>query len=356
MYDYIFCGGGLSTLLLLHEMNDQLIDKKTLVIDNDEYKNNPYLSYWSDEPTIFDEFRIASWNKVQCSGRRPDSTDPYTIGLLKKEELLNSIRKTLDNFPITWSSAKVQQIKSSEKTCKVYTDAGVEKAKLVFDSCVDIRPLFPDPKESIVLSGYELLVESDSEVFDDNTAKFYIQLPKTGTFGYMLPLSKKIALLESASFQPRLDNNDRKMLLQYLVKTYPKARFRLTHEQLGMIPLGFPPPRLSGSRHILIGQKRGLVKISAGYGIMSILRESKRIAAILADGKIPKPVRIQDRRYQIMDRYFLKLVRDNPNKADRIIRRSLQKQSITTNFALIDETLQTTKLAYTMIKSLPFLF
>lgn len=356
MYDYIFCGGGLSTLLLLREMDDRLIDKKILVLENDEYKNDAYLSYWSDEVTVFDEFRIASWNKVHCNGRQTESTQPYTVGLLKKEELLNGIRGSLSDFPITWSGAKVQQIQSSEKFCSVYTDAGVEKAKLVFDSCVDVQPLYPNPQESIILSGYELVVASDSEVFDESTAKFYIRLPKTGVFGYMLPLSKTTALIESANFQPRLDSDDRKMLLEYLARNYPEAKFTITHEQLGMIPLGFAPTKTTGPRHILIGQKRGLVKVSAGYGIMSILRESRKIASDLALGKTPLPVRNRDKRYEIMDKYYMKLVENNPKKADRLIRHSLQKQSIRTNFALIDETLSASKLAYTMIKSLPFLF
>jgi lycopene beta-cyclase len=356
MYDYIFCGGGLSSLLLLNEIKDQLENKRVLVIENDEFKSDAFLSYWAQEPTIFDEHRIASWQKVHCSGRRTEQTKPYSVGVLKKQELLKSIRKSLRGLPITWSSAKVQQIKSGDRFCRVYTDSGIEKATLVFDSCVDIGPIFPDPDNSITLSGYELIIESDIEVFDETTAEFYIELPKTGVFGYMLPFSKSSVLLESANFQPRINNDDKKMLLNYLQKTYPKAKFAVKHEQLGIIPLGLSPKETTGLRHILIGQKRGLVKISAGYGLMSILRESKRIAKVLADGGIPSTVRISNKRYDVMDKYFLKLVQGNPKKADRLIRHSLQKQPITTNFALIDESLSPAKLTFTMIKSLPFLF
>jgi lycopene beta-cyclase len=356
MYDYIFCGGGLSTLLLLHEMDDLLLGKKILVLENDEYKNDAYLSYWSKEPTIFDEYRIASWEKVHCSGRKVESTHPYTVGLLKKEELLDGIRESLNGYPITWSGAKVQQIKSSEKFCRVYTNGGVEKAKIVFDSCVDVVPIFPNPEESIVLSGYELIIESDIEVFDDDIAKFYIRLPQVGVFGYMLPLTKTTALLESANFQPRQNNDDRELLLKYLSKSHPKAKFTIKHEKLGTIPLGFPPQKTTGPRHILIGQKRGLVKVSAGYGIMSILRESRSIVSELEKGRLPTTVRTQAKRYNIMDKYFLKLAQNKPKKADRLIRHSLQNQPIATNFSLIDESLNPEKLAYTMIKSLPFLF
>ena len=114
-------------------------------------------------------------------------------------------------------------------------------------------------------------------VFDAGTATLFDPLDER-SFAYLLPLNSAEALLESASFGPVGAGEDRAPLLRYLRLRHPDADFTVTHSEHGAIPLGFAPQRTAGPQHVLIGAKRGLVKPSAGYGIVRIAQESEHLA------------------------------------------------------------------------------
>ena len=81
-------------------------------------------------------------------------------------------------------------------------------------------------------------------------------------------MSHSEALLESATFDSGIQKEDETPLLRYLRTRYPEATLHVTHTEHGHIPLGFAPSRTAGPRHVLLGTKRGLVKPSAGYGVV----------------------------------------------------------------------------------------
>ena len=100
------------------------------------------------------------------------------------------------------------------------------------------------------------------------------------SFAYLLPLSPTEALLELASFGPDGMGEDRAPLLGYLRSRYPGANFSIAHSEYGTILLGFSPPRTAGPHHVLIGAKRGLVKPSAGYGVVRIADDCEHLACL----------------------------------------------------------------------------
>lgn len=130
-----------------------------------------------------------------------------------------------------------------------------------------------------MLSGTGIRVTADRPVFVAATATLFDPLDERG-FAYLLPLSSVEALLESASFGSVAQGEDRAPLLRYLRARHPEARFTVSHLEYGAIPLGFAPSRTAGPRHILIGTKGGVVKPSAGYGLVRIARESGNLARL----------------------------------------------------------------------------
>jgi lycopene beta-cyclase len=84
---------------------------------------------------------------------------------------------------------------------------------------------------------------------------------------------------------------DQKTLLRYLRARHPGAGFTVTHAESGCIPLGFAPPRTSGPRHILLGTKGGLIKPSAGYGVVRIAAESEHLARLWRENRPLPPSR-----------------------------------------------------------------
>ena len=127
------------------------------------------------------------------------------------------------------------------------------------------------------------------------------------SFAYLLSLSPTEALLESASFGPVLMGEGQKTLLRYLRARHPGAGFTVTHAESGCIPLGFAPPRTSGPRHILLGTKRGLIKPSAGYGVVCIAAESEHLARLWRENRPLPPSRRSAWWWRFLDTGFLRL-------------------------------------------------
>lgn len=136
-------------------------------------------------------------------------------------------------------------------------------------------------------SGTGVRVEADSAVFDPATVTLFDPLDES-SFAYLLPLSPTEALLESASFGPVAIGDDQATLLRYLQTRHPGAGFTVSHAESGSIPLGFAPRRTAGPRHVLLGTKRGLIKPSAGYGIVRIAEESKHLARLWHEDLPPR--------------------------------------------------------------------
>jgi hypothetical protein len=100
---------------------------------------------------------------------------------------------------------------------------------------------------------------------------------------------------------------DQKTLLRYLRARHPGAGFTVTHAESGCIPLGFAPPRTSGPRHILLGTKRGLIKPSAGYGVVRIAAESEHLARLWRENRPLPPSRRSAWWWRFLDTGFLRL-------------------------------------------------
>lgn len=101
-------------------------------------------------------------------------------------------------------------------------------------------------------------------------------------------------------------------MLGYLRSRFPGTGFTVTHSEYGTIPLGFAPARTSGPRHVLIGARRGLVKPSAGYGVVRIAEDCERLARLWEE-KRPLPAsRWAQQPWRMFDAGFLRLAAADP--------------------------------------------
>ena len=165
-----------------------------------------------------------------------------------------------------------------------------------------------------MLSGTGVRVTADRPVFDAAAATLFDPLDER-SFAYLLPLSPSEALLESATFDSAIQKEDETPLLRYLRTRYPGATFAVTHAEHGHIPLGFAPSQTAGPRHVLLGTKRGLVKPSAGYGVVRIAEESKRLAGLWKQGRPLPPSQRSSLRWRLLDVGFLQLAAQRPPAA-----------------------------------------
>ena len=354
-YDLVFVGGGLAAVLLLNELRPTL-PERVAVVEPFPLLERPLVhwSYWSRERTFYDRFAIGAWRQARASNMPPEPIAPFTLRLVRSSDVFAHADASLSSAPIEWLRTEARSVsRRGDGLYEVVTDAGALHARWVFDSACELAPLFPSPHQPrAVLSGTGIRVAADRAVFDPTTATLFDPLDER-SFAYLLPLSPAEALLESASFGSAAQEEDQTPLLRYLRSRHPGARFSVTHAEHGSIPLGFAPSETTGPRHILLGTKRGLVKPSAGYGIVRIAKESEHLARLWRE-HLPLPPSWRAVWWsRLLDKGFLQLAAQDPRRPLALLHRAIHAVPLAQSLRFIDEELPLRQLASVFRSTLP---
>jgi lycopene beta-cyclase len=349
-YDVVLVGGGLAAMLLINELRSAM-PQRVAIVDPTPPPERPtvHWSYWSRQRTPYDEFAIGAWRQARTADRPPESIAPYTLRLVRSGDVFAHLAARLESAPLEWIRASARSISSrGDGMYEVATDDATLLARWVFDSVCDITPAFPSPQRPrAVLSGTGIRVATDRAVFDAATATLLDPLDDQ-SFAYLLPLSPTEALLESASFGPVPKGAGEAQLLRYLRDRHPGVNFDVGHAEYGEIPLGFAPSRTAGPRHVLLGTKRGLVKPSAGYGVVRMAREAEHLARLWRRGASLPPTRRAPRWWGLLDTGFLQLAARDPRLPLELVRRVLRDMPLSVSLRFIDEELPVGELASVM--------
>jgi lycopene beta-cyclase len=340
-YDVVFVGGGLAAMLLLQELRP-VLPERVAVVDPSLPQERPpvHWSYWSHEQTPYDRFAIGVWRKARVADTPPETIAPFALRLVRSTDVFDHINERLESVPIEWLSTTARSITNlADGLYEIVTDAGTVRARWVFDSVLEVAPVFPSPEQPrAVVSGTGIRVKSDGPAFDAATATLFDPLDER-SFAYLLPLSPVEALLESASFGTFAEVEDRTPLLRYLQARHPGTGFHVTHAESGAIPLGFAPPVTTGPQHILLGTKRGLVKPSAGYGIVRIAEESKHLAHLWRENRPLPPSWRSPWQWRLLDKGFLHLAGRDSRLPLELLRRVMGAIPLAQSLHFIDEEL-----------------
>lgn len=354
-YDMVFAGGGLAAVLLLKELRSAL-PGRVAVVDPCPPLERPLVhwSYWSHEQTFYDRFAVGAWRQAKVAKKPPESIAPFTLRLVRSADVFAHADALLSSAPVEWLRTEARSISHrGDGLYEIVTDAGTLHARWVFDSACELAPRFPSPREpQAVLSGTGIRVTADRPVFDATTVTLFDPLDER-SFAYLLPLTLFEALVESASFDSVAQEEDETPLLRYLRAQHPEARFDVDHVESGSIPLGFAPSQTTGPRHILLGTKRGLVKPSAGYGIVRIAKESEHLARLWREHRPLPPSWQAARRWRLLDKAFLQLAAQDPRRPLALLNRAMHAVPLVQSLQLIDEELPPRQLASVFRSALP---
>jgi lycopene beta-cyclase len=357
-YDVAFLGGGLAATLLLNGLRTTF-PKRVAVIDPWPTSERPpvHWSYWSRGTTPYDRFAVGTWLRARVADAPPESIAPFALRLVRSTDVLAAVGKPLVDMPIDWLRASAFSVRMrTDGLYEVETDVGAVRASWVFDSACGVEPTFPSPhRPRALLSGTGLRVEAGGPTFDNGFATLFDPLDER-SFAYLLPLSTTEALLESASFGSEGMGEDREPLLGYLRSRYPGVDFSISHSEYGTIPLGFAPPRTVGPRHVLIGAKRGLVKPSAGYGVVRIAEDCERLARLWKQRQPLPPSRRSPQPWRLLDKGFVRLAAQDPRLPMALLGRVMSAIPLAQSLSFISEELRVRELGPLLRTAAPVVF
>jgi lycopene beta-cyclase len=104
---------------------------------------------------------------------------------------------------------------------------------------------------------------------------------------------------------------------------------------------------------MLLGTKRGLVKPSAGYGVVRMALESERLAGLWTQGRPLPPSQRSSLRWRFLDLGFLQLAAHDPRRPLVLLRNVMHAVPPVKSLRFIDEELPPRQLAAVFRSALP---
>ena len=306
-------GGGAASLVLAALGRTGLSGLRVAVVDPVHKRGQDRTwAFWGRPGTFLDPLLSAAWDEVDVvtpARRRVLSLDPLRYAMLRSAPLYDlaaDAEKRLDAARITAPAGALDD--DGERV----TVSGQDGTPLVRAAWVlDSRPRRPDRAGLTAwlqhFRGWWL--EADTPVFDPGRAvlmDFRTPQPARGvSFGYVLPVSDRSALIEYTEFSPaRLDGAAYDTALRGYAGLLglDLTALRVREAEDGVIPMTDGPftPRPS-PRVVRLGTAGGATRPSTGYTFSAMARQADEIARSLATGRPPVPAPAYPGRHLWMD-------------------------------------------------------
>ncbi len=320
-FDYVIIGGGCAGLSLAYELeiNNKLKDKSLAIIENrTQYKRDKTWSFWKVFDHNFEDCVIKSWNN-------------FTINTSKGSHELNSIK-----FPY-------QSIDSGKFYKKIITKLSDNSNVSFFKNLSEINSVDSIIFNSVFegeLDKSELWqhfqgieIETENDIFDDkilNLMDFNCEQRSDVHFFYTLPFKKNRALIETTWLSNLKNQNlmDYDFQLEnYIKNNLGIKNYKIIFTEKGAIPLFYPSVEKE-NKVINIGSAGGMTRLSTGYTFLNIQEHSKYLRENLE--KIENKAAYQlGKKYKFLDKIFLRVLKDNPEKMPRVFYKMFQNSANT---------------------------
>ena len=309
-FDYIIIGGGCAGLSLAYELeiNDKLTEKTLAIIETrEEYKRDKTWSFWKVYNHNFDDCVIKSWNNFTINSK--DSSHELTnkkfpYQSIDSEKFYKKINSKLSLNPNVSFFKNINEINS--KNSLIFNS--------VFEGELDKSKLWQH------FQGIE--IETPKNIFDDeiiNLMDFNCDQRNDVHFFYTLPFSKNKALIETTWLSDLEDQNlmDYDLQLEnYIKNNLGIKNYKINFIEKGAIPLFYPSFK-NNNKTINIGSAGGMTRLSTGYTFLNIQEHSNYIMKNI--NKIEKINKFSlGKKYQFLDKIFLKVLKDYPERMPKI--------------------------------------
>ncbi|MEM8996917.1 MAG: lycopene cyclase family protein [Acidobacteriota bacterium] len=334
----LIAGAGAAGLsLAVHLLEAGCRRELILVEPRERYRDDRTWCYWHFGGHPFDDCVSHRWSRwrLRAAGREAIGRSPghpychigggafYRAALDRISDAphvrLELGARVLDHRPASGGGVRVE------------TTSGVVEARYLFDS--RHRPA----EGGLVQHFAGLFVRSGRDVFDPTTPTLMdfdaVRPTETGEplpgvhFIYVLPFSRREALVESTLFTPRplftdlpaVEKSHFDAADAYLRQRYPDMPFEVVRRESGAIPMA---RSRGGARRghpvVPIGTAAGCARPSSGYAFEAIQRTSGAFARAVLRGDDPGTVTVWRRRAQWLDRIFLSFLEHRPDLAPSV--------------------------------------
>lgn len=350
-FDYIIIGAGAAGLHLVHAMADDSFfnQKRVLIIDKDEkVTNDRTWCFWEKGEGKWDRIANKIWEKGWFHTQENSaalSMYPYRYKMVRGIDFYNHGKKRIKELSqftrITDDVVSVNDTIGSPVEVVCHQEKYM--ANHVFDSRID--PAFNEAKDDSARVLQHFLgwfIETDEDIFNPDEfvmMDYRVKWKNETGFTYVLPYSKRNALVEFTLFTPQLIPTEgyEEILKKYLAEILLLTNYRITETEYGIIPMSdYPFHRHHSDRVTKIGTAGGWVKPSSGYSFKNAERFSAKVIANIKRGNSPAKG-IATGRFRKYDTLFLDILQNRNELGEGIFTQMYLKNPTSQIFKFLDE-------------------
>ncbi|MBO4209755.1 lycopene cyclase family protein [Micromonospora echinofusca] len=318
--DLALVGGGGAASLVLAALDRHGVDGLRIAVVDPVHRRGQdrTWAFWDRPGNDLDPLLSASWRQVEVTtgtGRRVLDLSPLRYAMLRSAPVYARAAEAERRLGVRRVSAGVRSL-DDDGDRVVIGCAGPDGGPLRASWVLDSRPCPPvRPGRTTWLQHFRgWWVESDRPAFDPDRAvlmDFRTPQPARGvSFGYVLPVDDRYALIEYTEFSPTLLSGRQydEALGRYrdLLGLDP-ARLRVREVENGVIPMTDAPfARRPSPRVVRLGTAGGATRPSTGFTFAAMYRQADQVARALAEGRAPVPAPAYPGRHRWMDAVALR--------------------------------------------------
>ncbi|MBL4710241.1 MAG: lycopene cyclase [Flavobacteriales bacterium] len=344
-FDYIIIGGGLAGLqLALAFSNDSFFSTKKIAIiePHKKTRNDKTWCFWEMGAGKWDNILHHSWSEGVFITRQeaiPLSMGEYRYKMIRAEDFYDFAYQSIKHSSnISFISDTIQSVHQKQ----VQGEKLSYTASSIFDSRIPLG--YENDQKSITLlqSFKGWIIETERDQFNPDSftmMDFRLGYEDQCCFTYILPLSKRKALVEFTFFAPETieDKVYEKQLKKFISEQLSIEKYTISEVEQGVIPMStYPFWKANRSNYLKIGTGGGWVKSSSGYSFKNV---EKKVTQVLKNIKDNKALdhKLFNKRFRFYDEVLLNILfRKNELGLD-IFEEMYSKNSTSKIFQFLDE-------------------
>ena len=346
-FDYIFCGYGLSSSVMLHKMSmdEHFINKSILVIESIKKDINKTWCFWDSKNSTWDSFIDKKWSNIKFKNSNTNINHQLSdirYNMIKSQGFFDQIKKDIDlNLNIRIIYDQVLNIKQKSNGIEISCNGSVFFGKKVFNSIPKFSPYVDDRRFPILLQhfkGWTIKTENNSFKSDEATIMdFSINQKNQTRFFYILPLNSKEALVEFTLFTKKIiDDDEYEMEITSYLKSLNIKKYKISSKETGVIPMTcYPFEKYNSSNLINIGTAGGWTKPSSGYTFRFIDKYSNKLIEFIKTGRSFKKFKLRDR-FWFYDLVFLDVLFNKNFLGSSLFETMFKKNNFNSIFRFLD--------------------
>ena len=354
-YDIAIIGAGAAGLHLALAMRSDpfFAHKRILILEKStKEENDRTWCFWEKGQGLWDHLLRHSWSNGDFFSKEkaiPLALLPYRYKMLRAIDFYTYAKRQIAASNLFhWVNEDVLSVENSSPIFITGKNASYT-AEYVFDSRIPEDFFQTEDKYTRLLQHFKgWVIRTPQDSFDPTRftmMDFRLLWPESTSFTYLLPLSKREALVEFTLFSSSLlqDNDYDNMLQRYISDILKIRDFEIVEQEKGVIPMSdFPFEKYTNGKHIRIGTGGGWVKPSTGYSFKNCEVNSRKIIENLKVGR-PASKALISPKFRFYDSLFLDVLNRQNNLGPELFETLYAKYPVQTIFSFLDNQTSLTK-------------